>query len=106
MGGEAMCLLKNFLHLETVGEKVGLELNRSKFEVIGHHGDTSCVHIIYGINLPKTCASATFLDAPLLAGPQLDSVLERKRLELRRLSQRLELKPSHDCLYLLYATYS
>jgi hypothetical protein len=24
MGGEAMCLLKDFLHLETVGEKVGL----------------------------------------------------------------------------------
>jgi hypothetical protein len=34
VGGEEMCLLKHFLHLETVGEKVGLELDRSKFEVI------------------------------------------------------------------------
>jgi hypothetical protein len=46
MGGKAMCLLKDFLHLETVGEKVGLELNRSKFEVIGHHRNTGYVHII------------------------------------------------------------
>jgi hypothetical protein len=46
MGGEAMCLLKDFLHLETVGEKVDLDLNRSKFEVIGHHRDTGNVHII------------------------------------------------------------
>jgi hypothetical protein len=59
----------------------------------------------YGIDLPETSASAIFLDAPLLAGPYLDSVLERKRLELRRLSQRLEHMPSRDCLYLLYATY-
>jgi hypothetical protein len=59
-----------------------------------------------GINLPKTSASAIFLDALLLAGPHLDSVLERKRLEVWRLSQRLELMPSHDCLYLLYATFS
>jgi hypothetical protein len=43
----------------------------------------------YGISLPETSASAIFLDSPLLTGPQLDLVLERKRLELRRLSQRL-----------------
>jgi hypothetical protein len=59
----------------------------------------------YGINLPETSALAIFLDAPLLAGPHIDLVLERKRLDLRRLSQRLELMPSRDCLYLLYATY-
>ena len=46
LGGEAMYLLKDFLHLQTVGGKVGLELNRSKFEVIGHHRDTGYVHII------------------------------------------------------------
>jgi hypothetical protein len=46
MGEEAMCLLKDLLHLETVGEKVGLELNLSKFEVMGHHRDTGYVHII------------------------------------------------------------
>jgi hypothetical protein len=39
-----MCLLKDFLHLETVGGKVGLELNWSKFEVIGHHRDGLCSH--------------------------------------------------------------
>jgi hypothetical protein len=63
-----MCLLKNFLHLKTVGEKIGLELNRSKFKVIGHHRDTGYMFTSYGINLPKTCASAIFLDTPLLAG--------------------------------------
>jgi hypothetical protein len=46
MGGEVLCLLKDFLHLGIVGEKVGLELNQSKFEVIGHHQDTGYVHII------------------------------------------------------------
>jgi hypothetical protein len=46
MGGEVMCLLKDFLHLETVGKKFGLELNRSKFEVIAHHRDTGYVQII------------------------------------------------------------
>jgi hypothetical protein len=46
IGGEAMCLLKDFPHPETAGEKVGLELNRSKFEVLGHHRNTGCVHII------------------------------------------------------------
>jgi hypothetical protein len=60
----------------------------------------------YGINLPETSALAILLDASLLAGPNLDSVLERKCLELRWLSQRSELMPSHDCLYLLNAMYS
>jgi hypothetical protein len=46
MGGKAMCLLNDVLHLETVGGKVSLELNRSKFEMIGHHRDTGHVHII------------------------------------------------------------
>jgi hypothetical protein len=45
MGGEAMRLLKDFLPRGS-GGKVGLELNRSKFEVIGHQRDTGYVHII------------------------------------------------------------
>jgi hypothetical protein len=45
IGGKAMCLWKDFLHHETVGEKVGLELNWSKFEVIGHHQGTGYVCI-------------------------------------------------------------
>ena len=102
MGGEAMCLLKDFLNLEAAGKKIGLELNRSKCEVIGHTVETRAMFTSYGINLPETSASEViFLGAPLLAGPHLDSVLERKRLELQRLSKRLELMPSHDCLYLL-----
>jgi hypothetical protein len=40
---EAMCLLNNFLHLEAVRKKVGLELNRPNCEVVGHTGH---VHII------------------------------------------------------------
>jgi hypothetical protein len=57
----------------------------------------------YGINLPDTNASQViFLGAPLLADPHLDSVLERNCLELRRLSQPLELMPSYESrLYLL-----
>jgi hypothetical protein len=45
ISGEAMCLLKLSSPRDS-GEKVGLELNRSKFEVIGHHRDTGYVHII------------------------------------------------------------
>jgi hypothetical protein len=87
------------LNLEAVGEKVGLELNQSECEVIGHTVETRAMFTSYGINLPETSAlEVIFLGAPLLAGPHLDLVLERKRLELWRLSQRLELMPSHGCL--------
>ena len=59
-------------------------------------------HCSHGINLPETSpAKVILLGAPLSAGQHLDAVLESKRQELQRLSQRLELMPSHDCLYLL-----
>jgi hypothetical protein len=102
MGGEAMCLLMDFLHLEAVGKKVGHELNGSKCEVIGHTIETQAMFTSYGINLLETSASEVILlGIPLLASPHLDSVLERKHLELWRLSHRLERMSSHNCLYLL-----
>jgi hypothetical protein len=55
----------------------------------------------YGNNLPETSAlEVIFLGASLLAGPPLNSVLVRKRLELWRL-QLVELMLSHENLYLL-----
>jgi hypothetical protein len=58
-----------------------LELNQSKCEVMGHTIKTWAMFSSYSINLPETSASEViFLGAPLLAGPHLDSVLERKRL--------------------------
>jgi hypothetical protein len=92
VGGEAMYLSKDFLNLEAAGEKVDPELNRSKYEVTGHTVVTPAMFKSYGINRPENSASEViFLVAPLLAGPHLDSVLERKSLEPRQLSQRLEL---------------
>ena len=77
-------------------------MNRDKCEIVGHADDTRSLFASHGINLPETSpAEVILLGAPLSAGQHLDAVLESKRHELQRLSKRLELMPSHDCLYLL-----
>ena len=102
LGGEAACVMKDFILLEAVAKQLGLELNRNKCEIIGLSDDTRSLFASQGINLPETSpADVILLGAPLSAGQYLDAVLESKRLELQRLSKRLELMPSHDSLYLL-----
>jgi len=102
IGGDAECVMKDFIHMETAAKQLGLELNRDKCEIVGPSDDTRSLFASHGIHLPETNpAAAILLGAPLLAGLNLDGVLEIKRQELQRLSKRLELMPSHDSLYLL-----
>jgi len=102
LGGDAASVLKDFILLEAAAKQLGLELNRNKCEIVGLSDDTRALFASHGINLPETSpADVILLGAPLSAGPNLDAVLESKRLELQRLSKRLELMPSHDSLYLL-----
>ena len=102
IGGDAACVMEDFLQLEAAAKHLGLEMNRGKCEIFGHSDDTRSLFASHGINLPETSpAEVILLGAPLSADQHLDAVLESKRHELQRLSKRLELMPSHDCLYLL-----
>ena len=102
LGGDAAVCLQDFLHMEEAAERIGLCMNRSKCEVIGHTDASRTLFTTNNVNLPETSLSTvTLLGAPLSVGPHLDTVLEEKRQELILLSRRLELMPAHDSLYLL-----
>lgn len=102
LGGEAQTVLDDFIYLETAAKQFGLELNRSKCEVIGHTDETRTLFAAHGITLTETSPStAILLGSPLSTGTHLDSVLEGKKLELQLLVKRLVFMPSHDSLYLL-----
>jgi len=95
-------VLSAFLHLEVAARSLSLEMNRSKFEVIGHTDETRQLFAANNVFLPETSrTTVTLLGAPLSAGQHLDSVLAEKKQELQRLTKRLELMPSHDSLFLL-----
>jgi len=102
IGGEAACVLEDFVQLEVAAKKIGLEMNHNKCEIVGHSAVSRSLFASRGINLPETNADQViFLGSPLSAGQHLDIMLESKHQELQRLSKRLELMPSHDSLYLL-----
>ncbi len=102
VGGDVRTVINDFLYLEAAARQLGLELNRSKCEVIGQTDETRTLFAAHGIILKETSLeSAILLGSPLSAGQHLDSVLEGKREELKRLTKRLALMPSHDSLYLL-----
>jgi len=102
LGDYAETCLSDFMRLEEAAQLLGLKMNRTKCEVVGHTGETRALFTAHGITLPETSPDAVILlGAPLSAGEHLDSVLEEKRQELRLLTRRLELMPSHDSLYLL-----
>mgnify|MGYP003478004916 CR=1 FL=1 len=102
MGGDAKTVLEDFLHLEATAKEFGLELNRSKCEVVGHTEETRRLFATQNIILPETSMSSVILlGAPLSAGQHLDDVLTVKRKELELLTYRLTLMPAHDSLYLL-----
>ena len=102
MGDTASIVLSDFISLEKTASRFGLEMNRSKCEVVGHTTESRKLFEAHGVLLPEISSSAVILlGAPLSAGQHLDAVLEGKREDLLRLSRRLKLMPSHDSLYLL-----
>jgi hypothetical protein len=102
IGGYAADVLEDFELLEMSAKLIGLEMNHEKCEIVGHSDETRSLFAAHGINLPETSADQVILlGAPLSTGLHLDTVPESKHQELQRLSKRLKLMPSHDCLYLL-----
>jgi len=102
IGDSAATVLNDFIHLETTANQLGLEVKRSKCEVVGHNDKTRRLFTSQNVVLPETSSSSVILlGAPMTAGQHLDSVLEGKKDELRLLTRRLEFMPSHDSLFLL-----
>jgi len=83
LGDDAETCLSDFVHLEEAAQLLGLKMNRTKCEVVGHTDETRALFTAHCITLPDTSADAVILlGPPLSAGQQLDSVLEEKRQEL------------------------
>ena len=102
LGGDARTCLSDFLHLEEAAKRLGLEMNRSKCEVVGHTNKTRSLFVTHNVVLPETSKSTVvLLGAPLSAGDHLDVMLHEKKQELSLLTKRLELMPAHDSLFLL-----
>jgi len=82
--------------------RVGLVINRSKCEIIGHTDDSRELFAEHNIILPEANSEAfTLLGALLFRGETLNLVLGSNRSELQLLTSRLSLMPSSDSLYLL-----
>ena len=102
LGGDVFVVAEDFLKLESEASKIGLKLNRNKCEVIGHNSDTRLIFESRGIAVQETnLANATLLGAPLIDSIALETMLAEKVQELHTLSERLQLLPAHDALYLL-----
>ena len=83
LGGEAACVLEDFIQLEVAAKKIGLEINYKKCEIVGHSDNTRSLFASRGVNLPETTAAQVdLLGSPLLAGQHLDAILEIKHQEL------------------------
>jgi hypothetical protein len=66
IGGDAACVVKDFVQLESAANQLGLVLNRDKCEIVGLSDDTRSLFASQGINLPETSpAEVILLGAPL-----------------------------------------
>ena len=102
VGDTAEIVLNDFILLEMTAKHLGLEVNRSKCEVVGHTDKTRRMFASQNVTLPESTSSTViFLGSPMSTGQHLDSILAAKGEELKRLARRLELMPSHDSLFLL-----
>ena len=82
------------------GASLGLQLNRSKCEIISDHVTTTQCSQFQGFQHTTTSA-ATLLGAPLSAGLAMDTILLARHDDLKHAVDRLHLLSSHDALVLL-----
>ena len=61
IGGDADTVVHDFCHIEEAAKQIGLEMNRSKCEVIGHTDYSRSKFVVNGIRLPETSKSAIIL---------------------------------------------
>jgi hypothetical protein len=75
----AACL-KDFVYLEAAAKKLGLEMNRSKYEVVGHTNITRKLFVDHNVDLPETNSSTVImLGSPLSANQHPDDFLDEKQ---------------------------
>ena len=78
-GGDAATVLNDFMHLEAAARSLGLEMNRTKCEIVGHTDETRKLFAARSVILPETSRSTVvLLGTPLSTGQQLDTALEEK----------------------------
>jgi len=87
--GDAEVVANDFQKIEEMGSQIGLSLNRTKCEVIGHDNSTRTIFRAHAIQLPETeLQDMMILGSPVLPGPGVDAILQGKRKKLERLSTR------------------
>jgi hypothetical protein len=102
LGDDAATCLKDIIYLEAAAKRLGLEMNRSKCEVVGHTNITRKLFIDHNVDLPETSSSTVIiLGSPLSTGQHLDDMLDDKKQQLQLLTRRLQFMPEHDSLFLL-----
>ena len=102
IGGDAETVADDFERIESSAAILGLRLNRSKCEIVGHTEQSREIFASRGISLPETNrTSVMLLGSPLSDGQIIDDTISIKCQEFKLISARLALMPSHDSLYLL-----
>ena len=78
IGGDAACVMEDFLQLEADAKQLGLEMNRDKCEIFGHSDNTRSLFASHGIKLLETSpAEVILLGAQLSAGQHIDADFQR-----------------------------
>jgi len=73
MGGDASTVAADFIELEAAATRVGLVINSSKCEIIGHTDDSRTLFAEHSIILPETHSEEVILlRAPLFRGQTLE----------------------------------
>ena len=102
LAGNHDTVLEDFVKVEEEAASIGLSLNRSKCEVMGHTAETRTNWSMQGIIIQETDPDEiVLLGASLSRGPGIDKALENKLTDLETLCKRLPLMPRHDSLFLL-----
>ena len=104
LGGPLQIVSDDVAMIKHVGASNGLLLNDSKCEAILTTGQTSDTLLQHFIHLSPS--NSTLLGAPLVAGPAMDTCLNKHCSDLETAISRLELISAHDALVLLRASFS
>jgi len=107
LGGIVSNLIEDLETVRRVGPTIGLLLNEDKCEIVTD--DASVVASIRAV-LPTVrhvpCRDAVLLGAPVGDESSVDTVLNSKLTEFRRLASRLTTLAAHDALFLLKNCFS
>ena len=103
LGGHIEDVAKAVDQVRLLGGPMGLELNQGKCELIGDISGDVPTSFRGFKHLSKD--KSQLLGAPILPGPEMDSILEARCLDLERAIDRLTNLSSHDALVILRAAF-